>query len=399
MMDFTPTPESVAARYQKGVSFNNGIDLYDTVSTNEDFFVGKQWEGVKSNGLPTPVFNFLKRVVLFSVANVSTDNLKLHANPMPSSSGVDKQTLETLSSILNDQFLALFESNKMGAVIREFCRNAAVDGDGCTFSWFDPDEETGQDAKGIVRTEVLKNTQVLFGNPNNRDVQSQPYLIIERRMMVSEARKRARRYGADETDTESIIADESEGENSHMDELGGDKVTVLVYLWKDDETGHVHSYECTKSVELRADTDLGISLYPLTWMPWVFVHDCYLGQAMITGLIPNQIQILNEIRRVRGVETVTALRLILQTERNGKLVDLDPEEAEKLPYAVAVEGEHQIDIMTGGVSDRFLRFGWMRKAFRKFLKKQENGSRFCIRNGRILMKMILESHSWNYSHG
>ena len=77
----------------------------------------------------------------------------------------------------------------------------------------------------------------------------------------------------------------------------------------------------------------------------------FQGNGWEIGLIPNQIQILNEIRRVRGVETVTALRLILQTERNGKLVDLDPEEAEKLPYAVAVEGEHQIDIMTGGVSD------------------------------------------------
>lgn len=31
MMDFTPTPESVAARYQKGVSFNNGIDLYGNI--------------------------------------------------------------------------------------------------------------------------------------------------------------------------------------------------------------------------------------------------------------------------------------------------------------------------------------------------------------------------------
>lgn len=77
----------------------------------------------------------------------------------------------------------------------------------------------------------------------------------------------------------------------------------------------------------------------------------FQGNGWEIGLIPNQIQILNEIRRVRGVETVTALRLILQTERNGKLADLDPEEAEKLPYAVAVEGEHQIDIMTGGVSD------------------------------------------------
>ena len=39
-----------------------GIDLYENVQTNENFFIGKQWEGVRSNGLPTPVFNFLKRV-------------------------------------------------------------------------------------------------------------------------------------------------------------------------------------------------------------------------------------------------------------------------------------------------------------------------------------------------
>ena len=73
------TPQKVSKEYEAGLSFNQGIELYDCVQTNENFFIGKQWEGVKSNGLPTPVFNFLKRVVLFSVANVSTDNLKLHA--------------------------------------------------------------------------------------------------------------------------------------------------------------------------------------------------------------------------------------------------------------------------------------------------------------------------------
>ena len=79
----TMTPETVTAEYEAGLSFNQGIDLYDCVQTNENFFIGKQWEGVQANGLPTPVFNFLKRVVLFSVANVSTDNLKLHAKPLP----------------------------------------------------------------------------------------------------------------------------------------------------------------------------------------------------------------------------------------------------------------------------------------------------------------------------
>ena len=69
------TPERVSREYAAALKFNTGIDLYDTVQTNENFVIGKQWEGVKSNGLPTPVFYFLKRVVLFCVANVTTDNL------------------------------------------------------------------------------------------------------------------------------------------------------------------------------------------------------------------------------------------------------------------------------------------------------------------------------------
>ncbi len=77
----------------------------------------------------------------------------------------------------------------------------------------------------------------------------------------------------------------------------------------------------------------------------------FQGNGWEIGEVPNQIQILNELRGVQGVEIVTSLRLIMQTEQNGKPVDLDSEELEKFPYAVAAEGEHQIDITTGGVSD------------------------------------------------
>jgi len=283
------SPQKIAKEYEAGLSFNNGIDLYDCVQTNENFFIGKQWEGVKANGLPTPVFNFLKRVVLFSVANVSTDNLKLHAKPLPSSGNAEASVLETLTDILNDQFAAIFEFNKMGGLIREFCRNAAVDGDGCIYTYWDPDVETGQYAKGGIRSEVLMNTQVLFGNPNSRDVQSQPYLLIERRMLVSEARKRAREQGVSQNDLEQIVPDDKEAGDQHLDQLGGDKVTVLLRLWRDDQTGTIHACEATRNVVLRAPWDMGIKRYPLIWMNWDYVQDCYHGQAMITGLIPNQI--------------------------------------------------------------------------------------------------------------
>ena len=286
-MDKMMTPQRVSKEYDAAIKFNNGIGLYDCVQTNENFFIGKQWEGVQANGLPTPVFNFLKRVVLFSVANVSTDNLKLHAKPLPSSSGMNAAMVEALTNILNDQFIAIFEHNKMGSCIREFCRNAAVDADGCMYTYWDPDVETGQDAKGAVRTEVLMNTQVMFGNPNDRTVQSQPYILIERRMLVNEARKLARRNGVKDTDT--IVADGKESGDNRLDELGGNKVTVILRLWRDDQTGTIHGYECTKQAEIRKEWDLGIKLYPLVWMNWDYVQDCYHGQAMITGLIPNQI--------------------------------------------------------------------------------------------------------------
>lgn len=280
------TPQKVSKEYEAGLSFNQGIELYDCVQTNENFFIGKQWEGVKSNGLPTPVFNFLKRVVLFSVANVSTDNLKLHAKRMPSSGHMPAYMAELLADILNDQFASIFEFNKMGSCIREFCRNAAVDADGCTYTYWDSGVDTGQPSKGAIRTEVLVNTQVMFGNPNSRDVQSQPYILIERRMLVKDAKKRAKANGGE---ADMIQADEKESGDPRMDNLGGNKVTVLLRLWRDDDTGTIHGYECTRNAEVRKEWDLGIKLYPITWMNWDYVQDCYHGQAMITGLIPNQI--------------------------------------------------------------------------------------------------------------
>lgn len=215
MPDTTMSPERVSKEYEAGLRFNQGIDLYDCVRTNENFFIGRQWEGVQANGLPTPVFNFLKRVVLFSVANVSTDNLKLHAKPLPSSGERPAAEVELLTDILNDQFTSIFEFNKMGACIREFCRNAAVDGDGCLYAWWDPDMETGQDAKGGIRVEVLPNTQVMFGNPNSRELQSQPYILIEKRMLLEDARDLM--IGGDR---ELITPDDKESGDAHLDQLG-----------------------------------------------------------------------------------------------------------------------------------------------------------------------------------
>ena len=91
-----PTLEEILKKYEKGYSFNQQIGLYDTVKVNEDFFIGNQWEGVQSNGLPTPVFNFLKQVVLFQVATITSDNMAMQAAPLSSVTPLTKNELEKL---------------------------------------------------------------------------------------------------------------------------------------------------------------------------------------------------------------------------------------------------------------------------------------------------------------
>ena len=282
------TPQGVYKLYDKGVQFNTQIGLYDTITKNENFFIGKQWEGVESNGLPTPVFNFLKRVTLFQIATISSDNISMQATPLSSTSEYSLGDLEQIADVMNKQFAELFERNKVVTKVREFMRNAAVDGDGATYSWFDPDMETGQDAKGGIVTEIIENNRVIFGNPNDKHVQEQPWIIIPMRKQVDYVKKLAEKNGVKKEDIETIQPDETEY-TSQMDQLTDDRVTLLLYFYKNDDTGTVWSMKCTRNLVIEKEKDTQLKLYPLTWMNWDYVQDCYHGQAMITGLLPNQI--------------------------------------------------------------------------------------------------------------
>ncbi len=278
------TAEKVAQEYSSGCEFNSGINLYETVESNENFYIGKQWEGVQANGLPTPVFNFIKRIILYVVASTATDNLKMNASPLSSSGAIAIGELNRLTEVVNTQFAALFERNKMGKMTREFMRNAAVDGDACIYSWFDPEEETGQTAKGAIKTEILENTRVIFGNPNERDPQKQPYIIISKRELVEDVKEQAKQYKGLNTDT---IIEETDETNNKFDGKTEGKVTTLVRFWK--EGGTVWAMKTAGKAVVRPKWDTKMHLYPIVWMNWDYVQNCYHGQAAVTGLIPNQI--------------------------------------------------------------------------------------------------------------
>ena len=278
--------EKIWKQYCAGLDFNNKLRLVENVANNENFFIGKQWEGVISNGLPTPVFNILKQIVLHQVATITSDNFTISATPLRASAN-DKR-LEMASQVVNSELRALFKVNKLPNLSRIMMRNAAVDGDGCMFTYFDPDAPTGLDGiKGAIKTEIIDNTRVLFGNPNSRSVQSQPYIIIWKRRQIDDVKDEARASGLSEEEIQNIAAD-TDDNNSRMDSYVDDKCTVLTKLWRDKKTGTIWGCEVTKGAVIRKPYDVRIKSYPVTWICWDYVQECYHGQALITGLIPNQ---------------------------------------------------------------------------------------------------------------
>lgn len=271
--------------FDRGQQFNNQIQLSENVRVNENFYIGKQWEGVESNGLPTPQINFMKRVVGFIVATITSDNIRVTASPMANVVGGAQYS--DIVEIVNHEFEALVERNNVAFLVREFARNAAVDGDGCMYTYWDPDMETGQTAKGGIVTEIVENTRVFFGNENDRRVQSQPWIILAKREPVRTVKMRARGNGV--STWRHIRTDDEAMEHVDSAKVTDDNCTVCSLFWRDDDTGTIWCYEYTMDSTVREPFDMEIRLYPFNWLNWDYIQDCYHGQAMITGLIPNQV--------------------------------------------------------------------------------------------------------------
>ncbi len=302
-----PNNEEIQKCFEKCYGFNEQIGLYDQVKVNEDFYIGNQWEGVEANGLPTPTYNMFKRVINFQVSTITSDNLTLRALPMPSTSQIAMKELERVCEIVSHQFAAIIKRNRIVSLNREFLRNAAVTGDGCLHFYFDPTIENGQEVKGEIVAEIVDNLRVHFGNPNCRDVQRQPFIIISRRELVEDVRYKAEKYKEEGQckieDIDSITPDSEKFQNKY-DSYTDDKVTVLTYYFKNRDTGTIWCIESTEKGIIREAYDTEYTLYPLVWLNWDYIRDCYHGQAMVTGLLANQ-KFINKMFALVGISLLT----------------------------------------------------------------------------------------------
>jgi len=283
-------------QYRDGVDYNNRVGLYRIVNENERMYAGDQWHGVKSNGLPTPVFNIFKRVINFFVASILSQPVKIKFVPELIGDDPDdpmEKELDEIIKMVNGYMKVIWEKNKLPSLLRDVLTDAALAGDGYLYVYFDAAAETGLSRKGAIKVETLDSTAVIFGDPNTRDKECQPYIIIKTRELISELKKQAEANGIPESSINLILADEDVEEEAgdlariESKDEDGAKANAYILLKKDDD-GKVMATKVTKMATIRKEWDTKLCHYPICFMPWDKRKNSYRGQALGTGLVPNQ---------------------------------------------------------------------------------------------------------------
>jgi len=273
--------------YQRGIEYKSRLGLYSTVEENHRFFQGDQWHGVKSEGLPTPVFNIIKPVLRYKISSIMQNDVSIIYS-CENFDDKDYAQLKRAAELLTTYAKQLWERLKMDYYNEELLKDGAISGDGFTYFYYDADNKN-------INMEVIDNTNIYPSNPNNPSIQEQDYIIIAFRRSIDSVREEATANGVSKEEADRITYDNEteycagdviklENEDSHM-------CTVLLKLWKDKETKTVHFKKSTRDVVICEDNDTRCTRYPVAMFNWESRKNSFHGVSDVTGLIPNQIYI------------------------------------------------------------------------------------------------------------
>jgi hypothetical protein len=327
-------PNEIFLEYEEGKVFNQSKDLYTNVEKNQRFYLGDQWYGVNAPDLTKPVFNILKRVCTYYTAMLASDEVGINIAPM------DETTENKVATdIIAKECERVLEQTRTKFKWRTNIKNAIVDGDTCMYMNFNPDVETGHEYRGAIETEIIDNTNVIFGNPYSHDICTQPYILIVQNLYTNQVKEYAESKGVDsrdiKPDNENLVT-LADAEGSDSDKL----TTVITKFWFDtkkvqtidkyglpveNEVRSVWFTKVTKEVVLDKPTDLGYKNYPIAYFSWEKVKNCYHGRSPITGLIPNQI----------FINKIYAMCMVYMTNMGFPRIFYDENKISKLTNSVA----------------------------------------------------------------
>lgn len=333
-MDVTPDWEL----YQKGKDYNTSIGYLPIINRNWRAYNLQLYDHIDAKGLPKVKIPMAQRIVRHSVASCMVKSARMNyivENIAPDTTDQAEILQKAAAQYLSEHSKVKWELLKMESLIRELLLNGANEGDYAAHTYWDDTYDTGQtygeslvfdnEGKPVLDpatneqitepvpilgeffTEKVDGANVFLGNPNDRRINFngkpfQPYVIIAGRSVVQDLRKEAKLHKKEngltdaeieqniipDVNYEEQVGDRGKKEIENAEDKYG-KATYVIKYWEED--GKIKFNKSVKNCFIRQNVDTGLTLYPVAFANWDTVKNSYHGQALMTGLIENQIEI------------------------------------------------------------------------------------------------------------
>lgn len=285
--------------YEQGRDYCRKISMFDDTDKNYRFYNGDQWAGVKLKGVEPVQLNFIKPIVRYKVGVIHSNLYAINYSSQNFENKEFRKNAERICEMLNKKASRIWEKDNLDVANRTITKDAAINSEGLMYAnWNTEDTE--------IENEILKKNNIFYGNENDTDIQRQPYILIKQRRPVSEVIEIAKADGVSDSKLEFIVGDddtmEESGEAAKQEK--DDMCTLITKMWKED--GTVHYAKATRYVDVKKDTDSGLTLYPVAHFLWEDLEGSARGSGEVKNLIPNQIEVNKTIMRRLIVAKSTA---------------------------------------------------------------------------------------------
>ena len=317
-------------KYEKCKKYAEKKNIVQRTEKNWNFYIGDQWKGLDSGGETLPKFNFIKPTVQYKVSVVAQNAMTAVYSDMSM-----RDDLKAVYDSLNKFWQQCWEKAKMNDSAWKLLKNAAVQGDAYTY-W--PDGDT------LSPPQILPNTSVYLSDENIENIQEQRFIIVRERWDLAAVKKLAKENGVSAKDIALIEPDEKNENQIYNKSEVEKKVTVLLYMEK-DEDGVVKTGRATETcviepldMKIRKNGNEEIigklEVYPIIPYVWESVPNSARGIGEVEQLIPNQLELNKTLaRRSMAVKMGAYPRLAY----DANAID-NPEDLDKVGAAIAVNG-------------------------------------------------------------
>ena len=303
-------PAGITAEYQTALSYQRRMNFPADWARYDDFKCSKQWPRPteRTKDMPRPVFNMLRYIVKNKKSNLLAQPVRMifNAEELPAEYQSMAAKLSQGARDFTDMTRMVWDSVKQDRLNRAAVEDGATVGTGIWYYYWDRTLKGGNGLAevGGIAGETIDAINFFCANPQDHDVQRQPWIMISSREDTDALIERAAASGMP---VDAIVPDsDTSAENyraaqTEMDEAR--KTTCLTKFYKQavapgkPEAGsQVMWTKVTSSGAVIVppqsltpqSSQYTMSLYPVSIFNWYDRKKCIYGIGEIEGLIPTQ---------------------------------------------------------------------------------------------------------------